>query len=243
MRLANAVVVQQLGGLARVFAGDQVHFAQHAQRAHGDVFEIADRRGNQIEAACRARDGVFRIGRGCGFHFRLPVYHATRSSARPCGHGKLLLISLTRIDQKESACLCTNTQCTKCGKHIERIEKFSGPQPEEMPQLRRPRGTSGVGAGDSVQGQRLVRDRLRASPPAGQSRPRRVVQGRERRRSPSAKKARRRRKQRTAKRPKSRKAKDSNGHAKKRRRPNPRKSSRSHRRSWPPDSRASSRRR
>ena len=42
--LVDAVMVEELGGPARVFAGDQVNFFQHPQRPQGDVFQIADGR-------------------------------------------------------------------------------------------------------------------------------------------------------------------------------------------------------
>ena len=45
----DAVMAEQLQGLPRVFAGDQVNFFEHAQGAQGDVFEIADGGGDQIE--------------------------------------------------------------------------------------------------------------------------------------------------------------------------------------------------
>ena len=43
-------VVEQLLGLARVLAGDLVDRAQHTQRAQGDVFQVADGRGDEVEA-------------------------------------------------------------------------------------------------------------------------------------------------------------------------------------------------
>ena len=61
-RLADAVVVQEFRGLPGVFAGDQVHFAQQAQRAHGNVLQVSDRRGNDIEGSL-----VWRVG-CCGVH-------------------------------------------------------------------------------------------------------------------------------------------------------------------------------
>ncbi len=42
-------VIQELLGLARVFAGDAVGLAQDAEGAEGDVFEIADGSGDQVE--------------------------------------------------------------------------------------------------------------------------------------------------------------------------------------------------
>ena len=42
--------MQQLLGMASVFAGDQAGLLQDAKRPQGDVFEIADRRGDQIKS-------------------------------------------------------------------------------------------------------------------------------------------------------------------------------------------------
>ena len=56
----DAVMAEEFQGLARVFAGDQVNFLEHAQGAQGDVFEIADGRGDEIER--RASDGRASLG-------------------------------------------------------------------------------------------------------------------------------------------------------------------------------------
>ncbi len=47
---ADAEVVEQLGGLAGVFAGDAVDGAKDAEGAEGDVFEVADGGGDEVEA-------------------------------------------------------------------------------------------------------------------------------------------------------------------------------------------------
>jgi len=47
---AEAEVREQLGGLAGVLAGDAVDRGEHAQGAEGDVFEVADGRGDEVEA-------------------------------------------------------------------------------------------------------------------------------------------------------------------------------------------------
>ena len=50
----DAVMAEQLQGLARVLAGDQVDFFEDAQGAQRDVFEIADGRGDEVERwACQ----------------------------------------------------------------------------------------------------------------------------------------------------------------------------------------------
>ncbi len=49
-RFANFITIEQLVCLARIFAGDEGNFlAQNTQRAQGDVFEISDRRSDQVK--------------------------------------------------------------------------------------------------------------------------------------------------------------------------------------------------
>src|SRR5277367_2493548 len=50
-RLRNSVMIEQFAGLARVFAGDAVHFLQRPQRAERDILEIADRRGHDVKSS------------------------------------------------------------------------------------------------------------------------------------------------------------------------------------------------
>ena len=52
-RFGNFEVLEQLARAARVFRRDHVAFLEHAQRAQGDVLEIADRRGDEIKRAGR----------------------------------------------------------------------------------------------------------------------------------------------------------------------------------------------
>jgi hypothetical protein len=47
-------VAQQRAGPARVLAGDQIHLFEDAEGAQGDVFEIADRSGDDEEGAAQA---------------------------------------------------------------------------------------------------------------------------------------------------------------------------------------------
>jgi hypothetical protein len=54
-------VVQQLPGLARVFAGDAVGLTQDAQRTKRDVFQIADRRRDQVETGRERRFVTLRL--------------------------------------------------------------------------------------------------------------------------------------------------------------------------------------
>src|SRR5262249_62353273 len=46
----NAVANTAVSGNAGIFTGDYLHACQHFERAHGDVAEISDRRGYQVEA-------------------------------------------------------------------------------------------------------------------------------------------------------------------------------------------------
>ncbi len=48
----DSEMIQQLLGLTRVFAGDQVGFFQNAQSAQSDVFQIPDGSCNQVESRC-----------------------------------------------------------------------------------------------------------------------------------------------------------------------------------------------
>src|SRR5207247_1508615 len=50
-RFAQAVARQQPGGDARVLGGDGGHLAQDADGSGAQVFEIADRRGHDVELA------------------------------------------------------------------------------------------------------------------------------------------------------------------------------------------------
>ncbi len=50
-RLVNVIVREELLGMPRVFAGDLIDFLEDTDGAKGDVFEIADRRADEIEAA------------------------------------------------------------------------------------------------------------------------------------------------------------------------------------------------
>src|SRR5579883_99507 len=50
-RGVDIVVGEQLAGGTGVLGRDNAHLAQHAQRSQGDVFEIADRRADQVEGA------------------------------------------------------------------------------------------------------------------------------------------------------------------------------------------------
>jgi hypothetical protein len=47
--------------LAGVFAGDAVDGAEDAESAQGDVFEVADGGGNEVEAGGEGTKGGFRV--------------------------------------------------------------------------------------------------------------------------------------------------------------------------------------
>ena len=51
---ANAEMIQELLRVTRVFASDQINFAEHAQRALRDVFQVANRRCDNEERAGHA---------------------------------------------------------------------------------------------------------------------------------------------------------------------------------------------
>src|SRR5439155_1705697 len=51
---------------ARVLAGDQIHFAQDAQRAQGDVLEVADRSRDDEERAAQATPTALALPRRAG---------------------------------------------------------------------------------------------------------------------------------------------------------------------------------
>ena len=53
--LCDFEMVEQLLRLARVFAGDAVHAAQHVERAQRDVAEVADGSGDEVEARSEIR--------------------------------------------------------------------------------------------------------------------------------------------------------------------------------------------
>ncbi len=52
-RRGDPIVIEKLAGHPRVLAGNQVGRCQHFERPHGDVTQIADRGGDQVEAACQ----------------------------------------------------------------------------------------------------------------------------------------------------------------------------------------------
>ena len=61
-----SVMIEQLLRLTGVLAGDEINLLQHSNGAQGNVFEIADRRGNEVEARSewfvRRHTGEFSTG-------------------------------------------------------------------------------------------------------------------------------------------------------------------------------------
>src|SRR3984957_6894938 len=63
-------MVEQLLRLPRIFAGDQVNFFQYAQRPQRNVFEIPDRRSDQIQRGFSVRSAHTRLTIAEGKHRR-----------------------------------------------------------------------------------------------------------------------------------------------------------------------------
>src|SRR6266849_3793661 len=78
-RLVNVIVSQELLRVARIFAGDLIRFFQYAQRAQGDVLEVADGRSDKVQTAARNMRRTRR---------RVLRAHAEESSAVPTYLGK-----------------------------------------------------------------------------------------------------------------------------------------------------------
>ena len=104
----NRVARQQVSGPPRILGGDDGNLAQDSQGAHGDVFEVADRRGDHeqrpghvkrcvyctidgsvlVEPARPVKPGHMRRNDDC---FRAPVPFRRRSaliSARDASHAR-----------------------------------------------------------------------------------------------------------------------------------------------------------
>ena len=87
---ADAEVVEQLGGLAGVFAGDAVDGAEDAEGAEGDVFEVADGGGDEVEAGGEgAVVGEIGFGR-CGLRKWGVVGHRFSRSLEVVGRMSLI---------------------------------------------------------------------------------------------------------------------------------------------------------
>ena len=84
-RRGDAVMVDELAGDPRVLAGDQVGGGQHLQRPQGDVAQVADRGGDEMQAG-RQRRGGDRLAVqpvGCGWPDQgLPAAGAMRVRMR-----------------------------------------------------------------------------------------------------------------------------------------------------------------
>ena len=122
-RLANIVVGKKFLRVTGVLASDLIHFLEDTKGAKSDVFEIADGRADEIEAAG-----------GAGSIFRRSLHvHANESS--------------TRSERVWAACYTLKFEqpaggapvplyeykCLKCGRNIEKIENVAGPHLKKCP--------------------------------------------------------------------------------------------------------------
>jgi len=121
--LANVVVGKELLGVARVLAGDLVHFLEDTKGAESDVFEIADGGADEIEAA----DWDGGILRG-----RLRA-HAEESSTR--SERVWAACYTLKFEQLIGGQLVPlyEYKCLKCGRNTEKIESVSGPHLKKCP--------------------------------------------------------------------------------------------------------------
>lgn len=122
-RLANVVVGEEFLGVAGIFAGDLIHFLEHAEGAERNVLKITDRGADEIEAA-GGRSG---IGRWvlCG--------HAKESSTR--SERVWAACYTLRFGQLVGGALVPlyEYKCLKCGRNTEKIESVSGPHLKKCP--------------------------------------------------------------------------------------------------------------
>ena len=72
-RLVNAIVIQELGGVTGVLAGNQVRLTQDPEGTNGNIFQIADGGGQHEKATGLAGRRFWRLGDG--------VFHASASLA------------------------------------------------------------------------------------------------------------------------------------------------------------------
>ena len=166
--LLDFEVREQLHRLARVFAGDHVHFLQDAQGAQRNVLEIADGRRDHVQAArCRRQAGGvgtlrFRILRFRACDRRQFSTHSTVDDCRPASAKRSrATISVIAIRERSFPLPLYEYKCTKCGHRFEKIENDVGFGDEEVSEMRSQGGTADHRTCDSVQGLGLVRDRLR----------------------------------------------------------------------------------
>src|SRR5947209_2354593 len=97
----SGVAVEQFARDAGVFTGDQVGAGEGLQRAQGDIAEIADRRGNQIEPRRKPRtldrlvgndeaaDGAFLIARSIARMLARIVAGCVANRDAHCRHFRL----------------------------------------------------------------------------------------------------------------------------------------------------------
>lgn len=149
-RFADFVVVEKLLGVARVLAGDLVDFLEDAQGPQGDVFEIANGRANEVQAA----QGAFGVGRSC-------CSHAWKSSMR-CGDIlSRMLYFFVWSSSGGSSCATVRVQVHEVRAPYGQDRKGQRPAPEEVSALRRQGRVRDHRAGDKIQRVGMVRDGLR----------------------------------------------------------------------------------
>ena len=160
-RLVNVVVSQQLLCVARVFAGDLSDFFQDAQRTKRDVFQIADRRSDEVKAAASGIRGAWRFGgrklrdhaekssmqsmrakkeadRDAGAteeRFKARVFktrHYKEQGRAGSGESKCYTFSFEQHIGGASVPLY-EYKCLKCRRNTEKIENVSGPHLKKCP--------------------------------------------------------------------------------------------------------------
>ena len=155
-RLMNFEMIEQLQGVPRIFAGDLVDFLQNAQRAQRDVFQIADGRGHEVEAAAAGPVATIQNARFRSWNWQ--------EVSLACRVGRLrshAIIGLLYIYAGGRTVPLYEYECTKCHKKTEKIESVAGPHLKKVPALWRQGRAGAIGASDPVQGRGLVCDRLR----------------------------------------------------------------------------------
>jgi putative FmdB family regulatory protein len=138
--LADFVVTEEFLCVPGVFAGDLVDLFQNAQRAKSDVFEIADRRANQVQAA----QCVFRVSHRGSAHAtesstrRRTGRHCEQKSPEPAtfaasGTGRACYTFLFGNRAEGFAVPLYEYKCVKCGRHTDKIEAVAGPHLKKCP--------------------------------------------------------------------------------------------------------------
>src|SRR5579864_8267680 len=77
----NVEMRKKFQRLARVFASDYIGFFEHAERAEADVFEVANGRGHQVEAAASGIVSLRGNHSGAGVKIDVAVKFSTTRAA------------------------------------------------------------------------------------------------------------------------------------------------------------------